>query len=376
MAEMQLPAHLAARQGRGVASHLANLGSGAVPYISIKGSRFTLFDAAGNSKQAGVLDPDLGLSLDVVFVDQNEHLSKIYYEAAFDPNASEYPPPTCFSDNGVAPSSQAAKPQAKTCATCPNNVWGSDTSRLTGKATKACNDVQKLAVAVPGQGDILFLLRVPPGSLKFLGKYAREVGAFSLGNRKADVTDLVTRIHFGKDSPNTLAFKPVGYVDEAMAALQDKVWANKGADQLVGKTDQPFTGEIGVLPPAAPAAAPSQRTLPPPPAPQQAFMPSTAASTATLGEPGVATAAPAETPKKPRGRPKKEDAPAAPATQAPFMPQAAPTQQDDGLELPPFLRRDAAPPAEAPRAQPSFGMEQPQSPDDEMRRRIEEAMRA
>lgn len=361
MTELQLPAHLAARQSRGVAAILAqNLSSGSPPYISIKGSRFTLVDAAGNQK------PHDKLSLDIVIADMNPHVSKIYYENAYDPNASEALPPTCFSDNGVGPSAQAQKPQAPTCASCPNNVWGSDTSRMTGKATKACNDVQKLAVMLPDDPQkIVFLLRVPPASLKHLGKYAREVGAFSAGGRKVDVSDLVTRLSFDPNAVGILNFSPVGFIDAATADALDK--AGDQTKLVVNAADKPHAGEIAapsrpvaqqLPPPVAPAVGPAISVSPP-----QTF-PATAAEV-----PASSIEAPA--PRR-RGRPPKaEAAPAAePPAQAPFMQVAAPQQAEpDDLAIPSFLQRNPAP-AAAPQPGASFGMSQAQPASDEMSKRI------
>lgn len=356
MTELQLPAHLAARQSRGVAATLAqNLASGSPPYISIKGSRFTLVDAAGNQK------PINQLTLDVVIADMNPHVSKIYYENAYDPNATEALPPTCFSDNGVGPSSQAQKPQAPTCAACPNNVWGSDTSRMTGKATKACNDVQKLAVMLPDDPQkIVFLLRVPPASLKHLGKYAREVGAFSAGGRKVDVSDLVTRLSFDPNAVGILNFTAVGFIDEATAVALDK--AGDQTKLVVNAADKPHGGEI-----AAPVKAVAQQ-LPPP------VMPVATAVAATQTFPAAAVEAPnsvaVPAPAKRRGRPPKAEASAEPPAQAPFMQVAAPQQVEaDPLEIPAFLQRNPAPAApQQPAA--SFGMSQAQPASDEMSKRI------
>lgn len=386
MTELNLPAHLQSRMARGIAAQLAiSLPSGTVPYLSIKGGRFTLYDAAGNEKSVGAMDPQLGVYLDVNIVDSNPHVSKIYYAGAYDPNAETSLPPDCWSDNGVAPSSQAARPQHQHCKTCPHNQWGSGTSRLTGKATKECNDVQKVAIAIPGMGDMVFLLRVPPASLKHLGKYVQELGSFSAGGRKVDISDLLTRVYFHKDAVGVLGFTAAAFVDEATAKVADKAYESKASGVIVGKNDQPYTGAIGVLPAAVPA---EQRTLAPPPMAHppvqgQPFV----TGEGTVHQPD---GTPFEGPKKPRGRPKK-DAVEAPATQAPFMaaggngttlgqvppatsssPQAAPDEVED---IPPFLKRlESAPgmqPAAPPKpAGPSFGMQAAAAAPDDMQARI------
>jgi hypothetical protein len=371
MPDLQLPAHLLNRASRNLAGQLAaSLPTGSVPYVSIKGSRFTLFDAAGNERQVGAMSPDVGLYLDLCIVDSNPHISKVYYSKAFDPNI-EGQAPDCFSDNGVGASAQAQSPQSLSCKTCRHNEWGSEVSRQTGKPVKACNDVQKVAVVVPGFKDNVFLLRIPPVSLKWLGKYIQEISSISAGGRKVDISDLITRVYFQKDQVGVLGFTPASFVDPETAATGDRAYENKATDVLVGKNDRPFTGEVGLPPPAKPA---EQRTLAPPP--QQS--PGIAPPTQGFGQ------APAEPEKKPRGRPKKEAVAEAPATQAPFLPPLQAGSQmlstgsqangsDDAEDIPNFLKRadaPAAPPPAPKPAGPSFGMQAAQAAPEDMAARI------
>lgn len=367
MTNLQLPAHLANRPSRSVAATLAaNLGSGSPPHISIKGSRFTLVDGAGNKR---AIDK---LSLDIVIADMNPHLSKLYYAEAFDPNADDNKPPTCFSDNGVAPSSQAQKPQAQTCASCPHNVWGSDTSRMTGKATKACNDVQKLAVMLPDDPqNIIFLLRVPPASLKHLGKYAREVGAFSAGGRTVDVSDLVTRLSFDPNAVGILNFQPVSFIDEAMAGRLDKVLAGDQTKLVTGALDKPYGGQVTT------PAAPAERQIAPPPPPMTAGGTGGTNLPPTVGEfPTPSPTPQSEAPARKRGRPKKDEAEKKePATQAPFMAGTA-APADDGLEIPAFLKKNGNPDAAPPKAAgQAFGMSEAQPAPDDMQARLAEVFK-
>jgi hypothetical protein len=245
--------------------------------------------------------------------------------------------------------------------------------------------VQKVAVVVPGFKDNVFLLRIPPVSLKWLGKYIQEISSISAGGRKVDISDLITRVYFQKDQVGVLGFTPASFVDPETAATGDRAYENKATDVLIGKNDRPFTGEVGLPPPAKPA---EQGTLAPPPAQslseraaamaaQQTPLPKEENAAAVtrvfnLGQ---------EEPKKP-GRPKKEAVAEAPATQAPFMTApatngtsgVATAPGDDGLDIPSFLTRTepAAPPAPpTPKpAGPSFGMQQAQAAPEDMAARI------
>lgn len=370
-----LPAHLQNRRGGLTNAVSQGLSSGAPPYISIAKNRFTLIDAAGNER------PLQTLHADVVIVQANPTVSKVYYDKPFDPSASEFSPPACFSDNGIGPSRQSQKPQHATCGggnPCPHNIWGSDMSRVSGKPTKACNDVKKIAVVMADSPDMPFLLRVPPASLKHLSAYVKTIAAQNAGNRQVEVSDVVTRVTFDPQVQGVLNFAPVGWIDERTAAAMDKIWDAKAADDLVGLNDTPYQGPIGL---GAPAAQPHpQGQLPPPPQPASAQMPfvnqlQAQPAAAAPSAPQV-TSAPAATTPRGRGRPKKDAAPAAQvpafmqATQAPPV-QAAPTD----LDLPAFLRRPDPSQPQPAQAPARFGMvDQAPQPNAELNAAIERAM--
>lgn len=158
-----LPAHLAALVNNTALQSInqdavKGISSGAWPRISIKGSRFRLQDPQGQE----IVVPDY--FLDVVIVAVNTHgLSKIFYGGAYDP-AGDGTAPDCYSDNGVAPSIRATKPQCGTCAACPHNVWGSKITP-SGAQVKACADIKKVAVLLANNtGGPVFELRVPAAS--------------------------------------------------------------------------------------------------------------------------------------------------------------------------------------------------------------------
>ena len=319
---VDLPAHLKNRQSKTVADSLvANLGTGSPPYVSINGNRFTLIDATGEEEPVPTYDPKTGPYLDCVVIDNNEHTSKIFYDTKYDPNA-EGQAPACFSDNGIAPSRQAAKPQSALCATCQWNVWGSATSNLTGKQIKACHDVQKIAVMIPGD-EVVFLMRVQPGSRKNFGAYVLKFKGSG-----ADISDVITRISF--ESQGVLTFRAIDYIKPEVAQQREQVLAEKKTDALIGRGDIPIQ-TVGTLQPVMlPPSQPSP--LPVAALPQQ-----------TIATP-VAPVAPVSASEQPTTRRRRRTAAAqepsqAPPTQAPFM---SPQPQGDGV--PEFLQRNPAPP--------------------------------
>lgn len=263
----QLPAYLINRKPRAMADIvIAKIGGSAPPRISIKANRFTLVDGAGNEK------PINSLVLDCVIVDMNPNICKSYYDYDYDSGAAHYEPPTCFSDNGIAPSSQAQKPQHIVCMTCPHNQWGSKTSAVTGKQTKACQDSMKLGVIVPSfdEGKMAFLLRVPPNSLKNLKAYAQIIKSGTIGDRPVELCDLITQVSFV--SQGTLAFAPASFITEEIANAVTVFEDEDKTAMLVGRNDVPFQGalpapekrpEPAVVQTApvqiAPAAAPAPR---------------------------------------------------------------------------------------------------------------------
>lgn len=329
---VQLPAHLMARSKPSTLAQslVAGLGGNNPPYISISQNRFTFVDPAGNKKAWD------RLSLNVVIVDGNPAVSKVYYDVAYDPSAEHFTAPACWSDNGVGPSSQSSKPQSGTCAACPHNAWGSAMSKMTGKPTKACNDLKKIAVMVPEFENRVFLLRIPPASLKNLKQYATSIGSWADGDRVVVPEDLITTIEF--EGQGVLVFKAAGFVDAEQYALIDKLLVSGGTDALVGRNDTVHQGLVSSPPVQAlpaPQALPQPAPLPqqapqgfPQPTPQMfASSPADAqkAAYATQQAPqGFPQPAPQAAP-KPTGRPRKVAEAPQPAPQM-FAPAPQPVQ--------------------------------------------------
>lgn len=330
---------------------VSNIGTGTPAYVSIKGNRFTLIDSAGDSEPVQTAANGIPY-LDCVIIDALERESKIYYGRPFDPSATNYAPPDCWSDNGIAPSRNCGTPQAKSCTPdethvngCKWAVWGSATSKVSGKGIPACGKFQKLALLIPGD-EVLFLLRVPPNSLDNLRNYMRK-----FEGQPADVIDVVTRISFEADTLGTLTFQAVKYLDEPVVAARNKALEAKATDTLIGRNDLPRTPvEGGPLPLASTGqqtqiAAPLAAAQSIGSAPQQtATAPGGLASSVALPSEPVVTGAR-------RGRKPKptEPAPGAQAgQQAPFMDQpaagapanngqASPTSGEQGFGIAPGM---------------------------------------
>jgi hypothetical protein len=358
----QMSPALASRQRRRIIDDASQgLGMSRGAHLSIRGGRFRLID----SKGVEVLVPTH--YVDVVVVDASDRASRIYFEGAFDP-ASDVPP-TCFSDNGTGPSTQAMVPQAANCTVCPHNVRGSATS-FNGSATTACSNRKKLAFIVPGDPAVnVYEFQIPPGSLSNLRDYTNwlKQQASGIEGRQLDIADVVTRVEFDPDKQFVMKFQAVEYADdEHTLQVIDYIDANKLSDVAVGRNDVACDPEqvkamLAAGPQAARLAAPA-----PAPAPN-AFGQLPPRGAAPLPPPEASAPAAAPKPRKPRGGGQAEasangaaapfmapDARPGPAAAAPSSaPQSAPPA-DDGI--PSFLRRASEAPAPAAPAGPRFGV--------------------
>ena len=332
------------------------------PRVSIAGNRFTLFDAAGNSRQVTITGQDgrqyVSSSLRCVIIDANQETSKVFFEGDYD-SVGDNSPPTCFSDNGTAPSSQAAKPQALQCNVCQWNAWGSKINAQ-GKQVKACNDKKKLAVIIPGD-PMVYQFQIPPASLKNLRGCMAMIAQQSLGPRNADITDVVTEIEF--ESQGVLKFTPVEFINEAIAAqieaaAQDQI----KLDMIVGRNDVPYRGQIAAAPAVAQITQQPAPQVQPPGAGLSAPAPAAPMQTPTTLPVGSGGPVQAEQPKRSRGRPRAAEAAPVQQAQTPVhsYPQASPqpvAQPQPALAVPPsagapsFLQQAQPAPAPQPVAQ-------------------------
>ena len=193
----------------GITNDLIVSGGGGYPTVSIKGKVFTL--KRGDEKTLITnADDEPARSLEVVILKAGpagDKLAKVYYKSGYTEGSDAKP--LCYSNDGIAPSINATEPQCKTCAACPQNVWGSHVSE-DGKKGKACSDSKRLAIAPAGQINDPMLIRVPAASLKALTAFGQQ-----LAKRGVPYQAVVAKIGFDYSVAHpALTFKPVGFVDE------------------------------------------------------------------------------------------------------------------------------------------------------------------
>lgn len=206
----QLPAHIRAATSTAVVNPFAAAVGGGFPVVSIKGK---VFHIVRGDERTLVTKPDAddepAANVEVVIIAVNPAKVKTYYSGGYAEGSADKP--VCYSNDGVKPASDSAEPQAKNCATCPQNVFG---SRITenGKKAKACSDAMRLAIAPAGQLNDPMLLRVPATTLPVLGEY----GAM-LAKKGYKPEQVVTKIGFDYSVAHpALTFKAVGFVTDEM----------------------------------------------------------------------------------------------------------------------------------------------------------------
>lgn len=204
-----LPAYIRSMNVEELNQDLTSHAGGGFPIMSIKGKIFTLVRDGERTVLPNPKDPESpATAIDVVIVKANKGTSKVYYAKGYS-EGGEAVKPDCASNQGDKPDAGVKNPQAKSCAVCPHNQWGSKIGENGGKG-KACQDSVRIAIAAPGQINDPMLLRVPPASIRALG----ELGQ-SCAKRGVSYNAVITKIAFELESPTPkLTFKPVGFLSE------------------------------------------------------------------------------------------------------------------------------------------------------------------
>lgn len=279
-------------------SDLTAHAGGGFPVISIKGKVFAVVRDGEREIQMNPKDPDsAATSLNVVLLKANKGTSKVFYIKGYDKDSSEGQKPDCYSNDGVEPAADAQNKQAKKCATCPHNQWGSRVSEKGATKGKACADAVRMAVAPAGQINDAMLLRVPPASIKALGEYGQM-----LAKRGVGYNMVVTKVGFDlqAESPK-LTFSAVGLLDDDGFAEVQEIAASDVVSNILGAS----------VVAAIAAEAPAEEEAPAPVAKPKA-------------KPVVEEAAEEEEAPKPVAKPKAAAKPA---------PKPAPVDDDMDLDL-------------------------------------------
>lgn len=248
----KVPAAVAALFGDVSDELVGNNAGGGFPVISIKGKVFHIVRGDEKTLVTKPGDDDPAGSIEVVLLRANPNRSKVYYASGYVEGSADKP--TCYSNSGVAPEADAAEPQAKKCAVCPHNTWGSKITE-SGAKGRACADSRRLAVAAVDAVADPMLLRVPAASMKNLEEYGKL-----LATRKAPSFAVVTKVSFDYTVAHPqLKFSPVGWVEDqsTLAEIRDMRESDIVA-QIVGTApvEGPAPAEDAPsLPPAPPAVA-------------------------------------------------------------------------------------------------------------------------
>jgi len=326
---------------------LQGMGMSRPRYISREGGQFRFVDEAGNETPAPGFNPQDGPYVDVVIVDTNPVVSRIFFDGPYAGKGGQ--PPACWSDNGIAPSVNALIPQAAKCeqGVCPQ--LEKRPIGYNGALRTPCNPLKKLAVLAAGAPNPgLWQFTIPAASQTRWRDYANWVMRQQIpgADRRADVTDVVTRVYFDRTAktPQVLGFRYIALISPQVAATQDEIWESGETDDFTGRDDQP----IGGMPALVQAPQPQQIAAP---ASGTRFHASPVGQLQPAPEPdqpeGIAfggNAQPEQAVKKGRGRPRKE-------AQAPAAQPTAPAQK--AAPAPP-------PPTDSPQ---TFGVQQPQQPN-------------
>lgn len=258
-ARKKLPAHLAKMQGLQQEGWESGT-TGGFPVLSIKGKTFHVRRGGELELVTRPDEPDEpATSINIVILKSNEGVSKTYYAKAYEDGDDGSP--DCASANGVEPLPDVRDRQAKKCAICPHNEWG---SRITESGAKAknCSDNKRLAVAAAGQLNDPMLLRVPPTSLKNWDTYTRM-----LAKRGVAPTMVVTKVSFDHSvAHQLLKFTAVDYVSEEDFETLEGVLKDPLLDTMVNSSAG--TTEIPVVQQSEPEEEEEEKEEKPKPKPK------------------------------------------------------------------------------------------------------------
>lgn len=226
---MSLPAYLQDLEAD-LQAYTAGMLAG-FPVLSIKGKSFAVVRDGKRTIVTRPDDPDAPANyVDAIFLKSNPALSKVYYLKGYEEGSAAKP--DCFSNDGQRPDPGSTSPQAKSCVTCPHNVFGTGSNG----SGKACSDSRRIAVAALSSLDDPMLLRVPPGSFKNLAKYAQYLSQRGIKS----MAGVLTRIKFDADEATPkLVFSPRALLAADVVAEVKKIANTDLVAQIIGVAAMP-----------------------------------------------------------------------------------------------------------------------------------------
>ena len=211
----------------------ALMGGSQAKRISIRGSVFRMI--VGGQEIAKSDDRFMQV---VVAAAAPSH-SRTFYAGVYE--EGEKVLPACFSNDGVKPDAESEKPQAKNCASCPQNIAGSGQGN-----SRACRFSHRLAVVLANdiEGDV-YQVVIPATSLfgkPEAGNLPLEAYTRYLAGHGVPITAVVTEMKFDTDSATPkLFFKAVRPLEESEWLIVQEKGQTQDAKNAIaftpGKTD-------------------------------------------------------------------------------------------------------------------------------------------
>jgi hypothetical protein len=223
------------------------------PVISIKGKVWSIKRGGEKFVIPNPKDPESpATSIDVVILKANPKKSKVWYASGYT-DGEEGKKPDCFSRDSERPDPESESPQAKNCAICKHNQWGSAINdKGTATKGKACQDTIRLAVATPDRLNDPHLIRIPPASIKAAGEYGEM-----LAKRGVPLEAVVTKMKFDpEEATPRIQFAPVGFLDEEQFAEAREIGASDLVESILGTAFVPELEGDDAPAAAAPKAKP------------------------------------------------------------------------------------------------------------------------
>lgn len=222
--------------------------------ISTRGSKFRFL-----SNGEEVAPPQS--EIEVVIFAMAEHVQRLYYKGAFDPNTKEAP--TCYSLNGKTPEDDSLEKQSSTCAVCPQNVKGSgrqgNTKACAYKKRAVMLDAANLGEA-PWALDVnamsMFGEQLPNQNLYSFKGYFEKLTAHNV-----DIAAIVTKLTFDDSaSVPKVFFSPM----RVLTKDEYDLVCTRMDDEEVGRMLKDMTNVAELDTPAVPAkpAAPAVASKP------------------------------------------------------------------------------------------------------------------